>query len=49
MKRHAPTANGFTWCGIAMDDVLWTTEASEVTCKTCAAILKAESAKAKQC
>jgi predicted nucleic acid-binding Zn ribbon protein len=46
MKRHARAGQtAVTWCGSALDDVLWTTETSEVTCQTCAAILKKEAEK----
>lgn len=47
MKRHARAGKTYvTWCGSALDDVLWTDDAAEVTCKTCATIIAGESAKA---
>lgn len=44
MKRHARAGNtGVTWCGQALDDVLWS-EDGLVTCERCLSIREGDSA-----
>ncbi len=48
MKRHAKAGETrVTWCGAALDDVLWTSEEDLVTCERCRAVLDEDARKKK--